>query len=116
MDLLALLTGLQAQITDAQKAVEDISAIKFAEGVASRDAEVADLKAQIEVLTNPSTDPLQAQLDAAVAQVADLTAQVSTMQTVIDGQVAAIAQKDADMAAFKAAELEKVKAIEVDFT
>lgn len=123
MDLLALLNGLVAQLADAQKAADDLAVLKFTEGAASRQGEVdalvakvAELQAIIDAGQNPNPDPLQAQLDAAMAQVADLTIQVSASQTRITDLENAVVQKDQEMASFKSAELEKVKALEVDFT
>lgn len=83
MDLLALLNALAAQLTDAQKAADELAVAKFAEGAASRQGEVDALKAEIEALK--SNDPLQVQLDQALARVAELEGVVAAMQAQIDG-------------------------------
>lgn len=100
MDLLSLLNGLVAQLADAQKAADDLAKAKFDEGFAAGVASVP-----------PPSDKIfsQAELDAAVA------AAVAPVQAQLDGVVAELAGLKEAFAAFKAAELEKVKALEVDF-
>ncbi len=116
MDLIQLLQALAQASADAQASAEKLGVDKFNEGAQSRQSEVDTLTAKVAELqaivdagpVNPNPDPLQAQLDAAIAQVADLTLQVQAKDQVI-------ADKDKAFADFKSAELEKIKGVEVDF-
>lgn len=94
MDLLALLTGLQVQIADAQKAADDLAKLKFDEGFA---AGVASVPVSDKVFSQADVDALLAPLQA---QVADLQAQVSALQSSLDQKVAeAVAAIKADLLA-----------------
>lgn len=99
MDLLTLLNGLVAQLADAQKAADDLAKAKYDEGFAAGVASVGP------------GDKLysQAELDAKVAEA------VAAVQVQLDGVAAELEALKAAFAAFKAAELDKVKALEVDF-
>lgn len=102
MDIAQIFADLLAKLNDAVAALKEATDNAFVAGAASRQAEVDDLKAQIVALQNPNPDPLQGQLDAALAQVADLVIKLVVAEQALVN--------------FKAAELEKVKALEVDFT
>ncbi len=69
MDLVTLLNGLVAQLADAQKAADDLAKTKYDEGFA----------AGVASMPPPSVDPLQVQLDAAMAQIASLQAQIEAI-------------------------------------
>ena len=105
-DLTGLIASLQSQLIDTAKAAEDLAKMKydegfgkgteegkaqgFIDGVASRQAEVDDLKAQIEVLKANQGDPSkkysQEELDKAVSDaVAPIQASLDAKSVELDG-------------------------------
>jgi polyhydroxyalkanoate synthesis regulator phasin len=95
MDQLAATAKAEQQKADQDAVQPQLDALS---------AQIADLKAQLAA----SPDELSQQIDALKVQVAGLQADLEAANS-------ALAKKDQEMADFKAAELEKIKALEAEF-